>query len=188
MKIKINDNIIKHCLDLIEKVNFGKRNKANGTKAQQLVGILGQCVVQDLLGLGLIKPGTGFDGGFDIEYFANEERGLKIDVKTMTRTTDMRDYYVHNFVGLQKDYNNDVYIFCSYNKSNNELTICGWISKEKFLELSNFYPEGSTRTRADGTQFKTFADLYEIKNTDLNPINNIEELTNNLWLHLNSLK
>jgi hypothetical protein len=33
----------------------------------------------------------------------------------MGRTTDVRDYYVNNFLGIQLKYNTDVYIFCSFN-------------------------------------------------------------------------
>ncbi len=138
---------------------------------QQLTGIIGQSVIMNMFGLGYIDGSTGFDDGVDINF-----HGIKVDVKTMGRTTDVRDYYVNNFIGLQINFNTDVYIFCSFNKTNRKLTVCGWIKKDDFLRKSSFYPKGTFRTRSDGTAFKTFADLYEISNKDLNDVDSIEEL------------
>jgi len=64
--------------------NFGHRYTANGNYEQQLTGIIGQSVVMEIFGLGFIDGSSGFDHGVDI-YF----EGLKIDVKTMGRTTDV---------------------------------------------------------------------------------------------------
>jgi hypothetical protein len=169
--IKVSEEIITHCESEIEKHNFGQRGIADGTKEQQLTGIIGQSVVMELFGLGYVDGSKGFDNGVDIIY-----QDMKIDVKTMGRTTDMRDYYVHNFVGLQKDYNNDIYIFCSLNKKSNELTICGWLNKTELFEKANFFKKGQIRTRSNGTEFKTFSDLYEIDNNALHNVNSIEEL------------
>jgi len=33
--------------------------------------------------------------------------GMRVDIKTMTRRVPVRDYFVHNFVGYQKDYDVD---------------------------------------------------------------------------------
>ena len=171
----VSNNIILHCKSQIEHYNFGQRFTANGTKEQQLTGIIGQTVIMDMFGLGYIDGSTGFDEGVDIYY-----KGIKVDVKTMGRTTDVRDYYVNNFIGLQMYFDTDVYIFCSLNKNTNKLTICGWITKEDFLKKASFYPKGSYRTRSDGSQFRTFADLYEIANSDLNDVDSVEELKNDL--------
>lgn len=170
-KVKVSDAIIQHCMRQVEIHNFGQRYTANGTKEQQLTGIIGQSVIMQLFGLPLVDGNSGFDGGVDITY-----NGITIDVKTMGRTTDVRDYYVHNFVGLQMYLNPDAYIFCSFNKTNNELTVCGWVTKEQFKERSLFFKKGSTRKRSDGTEFKTFSDLYEIPNRELNDIESIEQL------------
>ncbi len=66
----------------------------------------------------LITGNEGFDNGVDLEYF-----GLSIDVKTMGRTTDVKDYYVNNFIALQKNYPTNVFIFCSYYIEKKELTV-----------------------------------------------------------------
>ena len=171
--IKVKPEIIQHCKEQIKKYNFGQRSVANGTPDQQLTGIIGQSVIMDLFGLGLIDGSTGFDGGVDLVY-----EGIRMDVKTMGRTTDVRKDYVNNFIALQKSFDTDVYVFCSYNKTKNELTICGWTTKAEFIKKADFFPKGSTRIRSDGTSFKTFADLYEIANKDLIDVDSIEELKN----------
>ena len=171
LKIKVTKEIFTHCNDQLKKYNFGQRGYADGTPAQQLVGIIGQTVILDLFGLPWIDGSEGFDGGVDFQY-----QGIKIDVKTMGRTTDVRPYYVNNFIGLQKNYNVEAYIFTSLNKRTNELTIVGWLPKTLLEQKAVFFPKGSYRTRSDGSKFKTFTDLYEINNSDLYDVSSIEEL------------
>jgi hypothetical protein len=170
-KIKVKDEILKHCQNQIEKYEFGKRYVANGNKEQQLTGIIGQSVVMEMFGQGYVDGSTGFDGGTDISFC-----GCSIDVKTMGRTTDVRYNYVNNFIALQKNLNTDIFIFCSYNKTNQELTVCGWIPKAEFLKKASFFPKGSIRYRANGTSFQTFADLYEIRNDLLYDVDSTEML------------
>ena len=174
-KLKVSDRIINHCKSQVANYNFGQRRFANGTPDQQLTGIIGQSVLMELFGWPLIDGSSGCDGGFDIVY-----RTLRIDVKTMGRTTDVRPYYVNNFLAVQFEFDNDLYIFCSLNKNNNELTVCGWLPKTEFCEKAQFYPQGTYRTRSDGSQFRTFADLYEIANSDLHGANSFDELVNSI--------
>ena len=98
----------------------------------------------------------------------------------MGRTTDVRSNYVNNFIGLQMKFNTDLYIFCSLNKNTEELTICGWIPKSEFVKKASFYPKGTIRRRSDGTTFSTFADLYEIQNTELYDVFSIQDLFNKI--------
>lgn len=175
IKIKVPKNIIEYCIKQINEYNFGKRGYADGTKEQQLVGIIGQSVIMSYFDAGFIDGSKGFDDGKDLIY-----NNLIIDIKTMGRTTDVRDYYVNNFLAIQLKYNTDVYIFCSLNKKNYELTICGWITKTKFKEKALFYKKDTIRTRSDGTTFKTFHDLYELNNSDLNDVESIEDLKSKL--------
>ena len=91
--IKVSDRIIKHCQQQIDKYNFGQRSEANGTKEQQLTGIIGQSVIMEAFNMPLINGADGFDDGIDILYKDN-----KIDVKTMGRTTDVKPNYVNNFL------------------------------------------------------------------------------------------
>lgn len=157
---------------ILEKVNLGNRGIADGNYEEQKVGLIGQLIIHDLYQVGHSKfEDNKFDGGFDI--IINNQ---KCDIKTMGRTVDIKDHYVHNFIGLQKNYENDLYIFCSYNKKKNLLQICGWINKNDFFNKCDFYKKGTKRYRDDGSFFQTKADLYEIKNSSLISINNDEDL------------
>jgi hypothetical protein len=106
---------------------------------------------------------NGFDGGFDLIF-----NGKRIDVKTMGRTVDVKSYYVNNFVSYQKDFNCDIYIFCSLNKLKNILTICGWVTKNELIERALFYDKGTIRKRSNNSQFTLKAPTYEIENNKLN--------------------
>lgn len=174
-KVKVNAKLLTHCTEQVEKHNFGQRSTANGTKEQQLTGIIGQSVVMELFEAGLIDGTEGFDNGVDIIF--NDK---KIDVKTMGRTTDVRPNYTNNFLKLQDYFDTDIYIFCSYNKTTTEVTICGWIEKSDFIKKRKFFPKGELRYRTDGSSFRTFADLYEIDICDLNDVENIEDLKEQL--------
>ncbi len=169
--IKVKDELELYCNSQLEKYNFGKRYTANGNKEQQLTGLIGQSIVMQLFGFGYIDGSTGFDEGIDLIY-----NNKSIDVKTMGRNTDVKFSYTNNFLKLQDYFKTEVYIFCSYNKLKKEITICGWIDKDNFKAKRKFYPKGTIRKRFDGTEFTTFADLYEIDNKDLNSSDCIEEL------------
>ncbi len=173
--IIVSHRLIEHCVDQVSKHNFGKRGVADGTPEQQLTGIIGQSQVAELFGEPWVSGEGGFDGGEDLLFL-----GLVIDVKTMGRTTAVRGYYVNNFIGLQKLYKTDVYIFCSYNKTNHILTICGWVSKEQLNARACFFPKGTSRTRSDGSTFITFTDLYEIKNSDLNDVTSFQNMKDSI--------
>lgn len=166
------ENIIQHAKNLVENKNFGKRHTGNGNKEQQFTGILGECVICDLFRKPFPSPiQNDFDGGVDFKLFEN-----KVDVKTMGRTTDPKDYFVNNFIKFQDIFNPDIYLFCSYNKKTNNFTICGWIGKEDFEKKRILYEKGAIRKRSDGTEFVCTYDNYEIKNSDLNQVNSIDEL------------
>jgi hypothetical protein len=174
-KVEVSEHIINHCKTQVENYNFGQRSSANGNKTQQLTGIIGQSVIMNLFNLGIVQGADGFDDGVDI-IFNNK----KIDVKTMGRTTDVRRSYTNNFLKLQDYFQTEVYIFCSYHKTNHELTVCGWIEKNDFVRKRKFFPKGSIRTRLDGSTFETFADLYEIDNVDINDVQSVDDLKNQL--------
>lgn len=170
-KIPIESDLIDHCEKQLSEFNFGNRYTANGTKEQQLTGIIGQSAIMKLFGGSYVDGKGGFDGGIDLIY-----HNLKIDIKTMGRVTDVQPNFTNNFLKLQDYLETDIYIFCSYHKTKEELTICGWIDRSTFKMRRKFYAKGSLRTRNDGTNFETFSDLYEIDNTDLNQVNSLEEL------------
>ena len=154
-KIQVSNSTIEYCKEQIANFNFGQRYTANGNAEQQLTGIIGQSVVMNIFGLGNVNGQDGFDDGIDIVF-----NNKKIDVKTMGRTTDVRRNFTNNFLKLQDYFQTEVYIFCSYNKTSQELTVCGWIEKDEFIQKRKYFPKGTTRTRSDGSTFKTFAYLY----------------------------
>ena len=128
INVAIKDEIVSHCRDLLKKTNFGKRGVADGDASEQLRGIVGQSVVQDLLGLPLVEDSNGFDGGIDFTY-----KDKTYDVKTMGRNCEPKPYFVNNLIGMQDRYKVDRYIFCSLNRNSMILTICGWINKNDFI-------------------------------------------------------
>lgn len=174
-KIKVSNNIIDYATELVKEHNFGNRGVADGSKSEQLTGIIGQCTIQTLFHVDVITGNKGFDHGEDLNY-----NGLSIDVKTMGRTTDVKDYYVNNFIALQRHFPTDVYIFCSYYEEKKELTVCGWLPKDELKKKAKFYKKGTKRFRSDKTWFKTKADLYEIPNKKLYQIQSPKDLKKQL--------
>jgi hypothetical protein len=166
-KFKIPEKLKNDVWHFVNQHNIGNRFEFNGSKEQQFVGLIGEIMVKRLFGFDH-QFKNGFDGGFDFEY-----KGLKIDVKTMGRTVDVRDYFVNNFVVHQIKYNCDIYIFCSLNKQKNELTICGYIGKKELLKVATLIKKGTIRTLKDGTTFPLKTSNFEIKNTDLKNIENL---------------
>jgi hypothetical protein len=167
MTIQIPDEVKQRCWSFLQHYNIGTRYKANGSKEQQYVGLVGEVMIKELLQIDSSLK-DGYDGGFDLMY-----KGFKIDVKTMGRTCDPKPHYVNNFIAMQEGFDCDLYIFNSINKKSNKLTICGYISKEELLTHSVLYKEGEKRYRTDGSYFKLKADTYEIENKHLK---NIHEL------------
>lgn len=169
--VKVTDEIFHHCQNQVDTHNFGRRSFGNGTKEQQLTGIIGQSVVMEMFGQGYVDGSTGFDGGKDISVL-----GYSIDVKTMGRKSKVYPSYANNFMAVQKSLNTDIFIFCSLNKTTNELTVCGWIPKAEFLMRATLHKKGSLRYRDDGTSFPLFADMYEISNKELYDVDSPEML------------
>lgn len=162
LKITIWNALLEH--------SVANRGKGDGTQEQQYVGLLGEYTVKGLLGIDYEEL-SGFDGGYDLII-----KGARVDIKTMGRTVDPQDHYVNNFIAYQQDFDCDYYIFCSINKTTSILTICGYQDKRTLLEIADFFPEGSVRYRDDGSKFKMKAPTYEIKNSDLKPINELDDL------------
>ncbi len=174
INLKVTKEVIEHSKKQIDTHNFGQRFEFNGNKEQQLTGVIGQSVIMYYFDLGFVEN-NGFDDGFDLIYC-----GLKIDVKTMGRKTSVKPYFTNNFVALQDKFNPDAYIFCSYNTITQELTICGWVSKQQFIKKRKFYQKGTKRIRGDGSFFETKADLYEIDMLDINDVVDFDDLKSQL--------
>lgn len=177
--IPVSTECYTHCTNQISKYNLGERKESNGTPEQQLTGAIGQSIISDLFGLGYIDASNGFDNGIDIPY--NE---LKIDVKTMGRKFYPKQDWVNNFYKCQDHYKTNIYIFCSYNKVSNVITVCGWIDKETFTKKRAIYLKGDKRTRDNGSVFILDTDTYEIKNSDLNQCYSFNQLKQQLDMYL----
>ena len=169
--LKLTNEVRDYANRQVSIKNFGVRSAGfNGNRIQQYTGIVGECMLHKALD----KDLPTYDSGSLIDDIKINNK--KVDIKTMARTVDMRDFYVHNFVGYQKDRDNDVLLFISINKTTGNVQICGWLPKKKFLEQASFFDKGSERKRTDGTSFITQAPLYEIENNKLIPINTVTEL------------
>lgn len=158
---------------IVSETNFGQRGKFDGNREQQITGILGELCIYKLLGRE--QPDYSNPDGF-ADVVIN---GKHIDVKTMKRTVDMRDFYVHNFVGYQQYYDVDILLFNSLNSRRGEygkMQVCGYLSKSDFLNKANYFDKGEKRRRTDGTHFVLKAPLYEIENRLLIPIRNVEDV------------
>lgn len=176
---KLKSDVIEHARWLVNNTNYGQRGNADGSKAQQFIGMVGQCSVMDMLSIELPTLSYEHDGGVDIKI-----GNVTIDVKTMGRTCDPKPYFVNNLIGLQKHFDVDAYIFCSINTISKMMSVCGWISKQDYFDKANLHLKGATRTRSDNTTFVTKADLYELPNSKLNQPTNVLDL----YYEIRSLK
>lgn len=154
------DEQVEFCKKFLQKGSIAQRGKFDGTPEQQFYGLLAQIMVTDLLCMERPVNNGEHDNGVDFVLL-----GKKFDVKTETRNVRFNhDVYVHNMQELQIHYDTDFYVFCSYNKSIDELEICGYISKEELIARANHFKKGEMRKRTDGTEFEVVAGLYEIQN------------------------
>lgn len=168
--ILIKNNIIDYSKRLIKEINFGNRGFADGNKRQQYIGIVGENVIRDYLGIKLIEFKNEFDGGYDINW-----NTYKADVKTMERKVKPTLEYVNNVLDTQMNYQANAFIFCSINSKTKILTICGWITKDEFKKYGDYYPIGSIRKRNDNTSFELHSGNWEIKNKYLHKFYKLEK-------------
>ena len=161
--LPVKRELFDYSKNLIKENNYGRRGKHDGSKKDQLIGILAENMVRQYLGHRLVQPNNEFfDGGWDIIY-----KGLRADVKSMNRKVDTKPYYVNNVYDVQLNHNSEAYIFTSLNTKKSNLSICGWVTKKQFVERAKFYKKGTMRERGNGP-FPLEADNWEIENKDLN--------------------
>lgn len=161
--VLVPQSVVEISEHFVENNNLGMRkNNSNGTKEQQLVGVIGQNMMAMALNQPFMQPSTTHDGGVDFVL-----HGKKIDIKTMGRTVTPKLDYVNNLIACQTRFDVDGYVFSSLNTSNSKLTICGWLPKASFLFFAKFYEKGTIRQRTNNTSFELKADTYEIENEDL---------------------
>ena len=171
--VKVTQQDLEFAIETVNQKNFGQRGQFDGNRDNQITGILGEAVLYRLLK----QDYPDYKNFSLVDLQINR---LTVDAKNMKRKVAMKDHYVHNFVGYQKDFKVDILLFSSWNCSGfpGTLQICGWLPKDEFLKHANFYNVGDIRTRDDGTTFTTRAPLFEIENSKLNPIDSLEDLKN----------
>ena len=175
--VKISEKVISYCWDQLKRYNFGMRSHSNGSKEQQLRGIVAESIVREFCGLEWIDGSEGFDDGEDLRI-----GNYICDVKTMKRKCPPLMGYVGNFPEVQLKYKTNVLIFTSINTTTRVLTICGWIPKDEFKEKANFFKKGTMRKRTDGTEYETQFDNCEIKYSYLRPTFNPDHLMDQIYM------
>ena len=173
-KVAVKSEDISGIEKYLETHNLGNRGIEDGDSRKQLVGLLGEnIIVEKLTGqkIDFETKTDGFDGGFDLTY-----KEKRIDVKTMERSSYVRGEFVNNFYTMQEGYKADIIVFCSYNKKEQVLEICGWIYKSELSTRGIFYKKGTVRTRADKTTFTFRQDNYEVENKNLRPFKELLSL------------
>ncbi|MFA5130452.1 MAG: hypothetical protein WC477_06105 [Patescibacteria group bacterium] len=178
LKYRVTQEQTEFARNAVERFDFGKRGKGDGTKEQQFVGILGQTVIADLLKMNRPDGTSGFDN--DIDFIIN---GMSVDVKTMGRQVEVQDHYMHNLVAYQANYDVDYYIFLSFNKVTGIMSICGYIPHEVYIILAKFHDIGTERTMADGRTFQLRAPCYELRQDLLNQVDQVSDLINGIKNH-----
>lgn len=161
--INVPQYVVDASIDYCNTINLGNRGDgSDGSKDQQLVGVIGQNIVNIAIGKKLLEPTIGHDAGIDFEIF-----GITFDVKTVGRNVAPRIEFVNNLTKSQTKFNVDAYLFLSFNKQSSRITVCGWLPKMEFLDRAQLYRQGTTRARDDGSTFVTKTDNYEIRNDQL---------------------
>lgn len=164
IKIKVPPEIREASAALNDKCpTYNRLSGGNGSKEERLTGFIGQNMIRLMLGQPLMEA-TDTDDGKD----GILSNGQTYDVKTMTRSVDVKEEWTNNFDAEQAKFSPDLYIFCSYNKVTQELTVCGYLPKEELREKSRFKRAGEKSQRADGTFISGKGrDRFEIDNDRL---------------------
>jgi len=169
--IAVTDEVVAHAVAAVGEGKFGNRGIADGNRVQQITGLIGQTVVHDLFRVPRPKDRGRADGGVDFVL-----DGMSVDVKTMGRVVRPLPNYVNNFSGLQLRRPAEAFVFCSLNRQNRVLTVCGWTTLIDLLECAKLNPAGSTCRRANGSTFVAKANLYQISNLALYPSPTFDDL------------
>lgn len=178
-KVQVPDLILRQSYETVRNSNFGMRSHSNGTKMQQLYGIIAQNSILFAYGLPLVKHTDEWDGGFDLELFDQ-----RIDVKTKNRIVTPELNYEASVVDAQINYEVHTYLFTSFNTRNCELTICGWIPKQEMIARARRYKRGDVIERNNGTSFECRLDTYQVYYYQLNhAAENFDQLKEELEIH-----
>jgi hypothetical protein len=173
--VEVSWDVMDYAGELTRNAPFGRGRTTDGTQEQQFVGMVGQTIVHDLLGVAWPSIQGGPDGGVDCVF-----HGLSVDVKTMGRETPVRDRFSNNYSARQARYPTDVLVFCSYNWMTQGVTVCGWLTKQEFLQKATLHQGGTCARRSDGSSFTWNEDTYTVKNWRLRHPTSAAELREQL--------
>jgi len=155
--IEPDKNVTEFTKAVVGETNFGNRGKADGSKEQQYVGILGENMLRDFVGVELNGGGGTHDGGFDIHWY-----GQKTDIKTVGRSTDPKPHFAVNFYPQQRNADVDRYIFTSLNAISKRLAVCGWMPKVDFFNAAEYLTAGAVRYQDNGKERTNKYAMYEL--------------------------
>jgi hypothetical protein len=171
----ITNEIMEHGWYLVNNNNYGKRDSDNGSKVDQLVGMVAQCAIMDLFGYELPPIMKESDCGIDMLY-----KGIKIDIKANSYNGLPKPSYIANVFEAQKNYATDVYIFSVVHKHNRTLTITGWMDKADFFNKAKLRKKGDLATKSNGETFALRSSDYGLQIAELNQVDNLRQLIEGL--------
>ena len=97
LNLKLTDEVRNYANRQVSIKNFGVRSAGfNGNRIRQYTGIVGEYMVHLAMGEDMPR----YDSGSLIEDLKINNK--KVDVKTMARNVDMRDFYVITLLAIKK--------------------------------------------------------------------------------------
>lgn len=163
--VQVPDIVLRQSALVCNYTNFGNRGVDDGTKQQQLHGIIAQNCMALAFGFPFVQRLEQWDGGFD--FVIGDQ---KIDIKNVTRNYTPKPEYEALIVSEQLKYDVQIYMFTSYNQRKNELTVCGWLPKDIFLNRARIYKRGDVVERSDGSTFVCRLHTHQIYLYQLNKV------------------
>lgn len=162
--LNVPADVITVSREYMRYASLGNRGDgSDGSYDEQLIGVMGENLFRFAVGLPFMEYREWHDNGVDCEV-----HDIRLDVKTMGRTTEPQLHYANNLVAKQINFDVDGYVFMSINRqAGYSATVCGWLPKPTFMERAILHPKGSERMRGDGSSFQTKSDMYEIRNDQL---------------------
>lgn len=177
--VKVPELVLRQSVQVCQQVNFGRRGIDDGTKEQQLHGVIAQNALALAFGFPFVAASNMWDGGYDFEVGSQ-----RIDIKNVTRNVTPKLEYEARVVTEQLKYNVHIYLFTSYNQKDNLLTVCGWLPKDIFLDRARIYERGDIVVRDDGTTFTCRLNTHQIYYYQLNRVSkDLEELKEDLEMY-----
>lgn len=163
--VQVPELVLRESMRVCNQVNMGRRGFDDGTKTQQLHGVIAQNSMALAFGFPFVSISDTWDGGFDFKIGSE-----KIDVKNVSRVNEPKPNYEARVITDQLRYDVQIYLFTSYNYKANKLTICGWLPKDLFLQRSRQYKRGDVIKQDNGASFVCRLNTHQIYYYKLNKL------------------